>query len=236
MTTKNSVETRSRLSLPSALSQMDTKQRDLQTTFLTGGNFLLKPFHNWCPFHPRKKHLCRPCSRPRQTKHIVDGPRLFYKATVCFFFVSRYMDEKNQWGSEIKKTKNFKKKTLSAAVTASPASSTLRRQRFLDVLTINHQANVALFGTSRSMLHQSRANLPRRMWSCFFHFPTFLGKSLSSCHLRQGIGPARLQFLHATKRQRKNENHPVRDESCAISNARLRKTLHFVFFSRVFFF
>ena len=101
---------------------------------------------------------------------------------------------------------------------------------------INHQANVALFGTLRSMLHQTRANLPRRMWSFFFHFPTFLGKSLSSYHLRQGKGPAWLQFLHATKRQRKNENHPVRDKSCSISNARLRKTLHFVFFSRVFFF
>ena len=41
----------------------------------------------------------------------------------------------------------------------------LERQRFLDVLMINHQTNVALFGISRSILHQSRANLPRRM--CF---------------------------------------------------------------------
>ena len=43
--------------------------------------------------------------------HVADEP----KATVCFFFVSRYMDEKNQWGSEIKKTKNFKKNTLSSS-------------------------------------------------------------------------------------------------------------------------
>ena len=100
-----------------------------------------------------------------------------------------------------KKTQNFKKKTLSA----SPASSTLRRQRFLDVLMINHQANVALFGTSRSILHQSRANIPRRMWSFLFDFHTFLGKSLSSYHLQQGKGPARLQFLHATKRQKKTK-------------------------------
>ena len=58
-------------------------------------------------------------------------------------------------------------------MTASPASSTLRRQRFLDVLMINHQANVALFGTSQSMLHQSWANLPRRMWSFFLSLPHF---------------------------------------------------------------
>ena len=149
------------------------------------------------------------------------------------------MDEKNQWGSEIKKQETSKKKTLSAAVTRwqlhQPAPSCNGSASWMSLM-INHQANVALFGTSRSMLHQSRANLPRRMWSFFFHFPTFLGKSLSSYHLRQGKGPARMQFLHATKRQRKNENHPVRDESCSISNAWLRKTLHFVFFLVCFFF
>ena len=197
---------------------------------------------------------------------------------------------------------------------------------------INHQANVALFGTSRSMLHQSWANLPRRMSKgeeeegkgrgrerkrkgkgereigsealaetkkianapagtflpklhfqfpfplflssffpflflslplplpstfrlrfkislfafiplidagpCFlFNFHTFLGKSLSSCHLRQGKGPARLQFLHATKRQKKNENHLVRDESCSIAQTHgCAKRCICVFFSCVFFF
>ena len=137
-----------------------------------------------------------------------------------------------------KKTQNFKKKTLSA----SPASSTLRRQRFLDVLIINHQANVASFGTSRSMLHQSWANLPRRMWSFLFNFHTFLGKSLSSYHLRQGKGPARLSAVsqrYATKRQKKNENHPVRDESVQCSIAQTHscaKRCILCFFLVCFFF
>ena len=136
-----------------------------------------------------------------------------------------------------KKTQNFKKKKKKT-LSASSASSTLRRQRFLDVLMINHQANVALFGTSRSMLHQSWANLPRRVWSFFFHFPTFLGKSLSLYQFRQGKGPARLQFLHATKRQRKNENHPVRDESCSIARKRTaaQNVAFCVFLVCVFFF
>ena len=142
------------------------------------------------------------------------------------------MDEKNQWGSKIKNNTKLQKKKHSA----TPASSTLRRQRFLDVLTINQQANVALFGTSRSMLHQSRANLPRIMWRFLFNFHTFLGKSLSSYHLRQGKGPARLQFLHATKRQKKNENRPVRDESCSIAQTHgCAKRCILCFFSCVFF-
>ena len=93
-------------------------------------------------------------------------------------------------------------------MTASPASSTLRRQRFMDVLMINHQANVALFGTSRSMLHQSRANLPRRMWSFFFHFPTFLGKSLSSYHLRQGTWRSYTTAVSACNQKAKEKRKP----------------------------
>ena len=49
--------------------------------------------------------------------------RKFPKATVCFFFVSRYMDEKNQWGSKIKKkTQNFKKKNTRLHQPAPPCN------------------------------------------------------------------------------------------------------------------
>ena len=151
--------------------------------------------------------------------------------SVFFLCFSLHGWEKSMREQDKKQHKTSKKKH-----SATPASSTLRRQRFLDVLTINQQANVALFGTSRSMLHQSRANLPRIMWRFLFNFHTFLGKSLSSYHLRQGKGPARLQFLHATKRQKKNENRPVRDESCSIAQTHgCAKRCILCFFSCVFF-
>ena len=53
------------------------------------------------------------------------------------FFLCFWLDEKNQWESEIKKHKTSKKKKKKTCP-ASPASSTLRRKRFLDVLMINH--------------------------------------------------------------------------------------------------
>ena len=68
---------------------------------------------------------------------------------------------------------------------------------------------------------------------------TFLGKSLSSYYLRQGKGPSPLQFLLATKGKGKRKPRSAwrtAPYTCS-ANARLCRTLHFVFFfSCVFFF
>ena len=124
----------------------------------------------------RKRSVCdlvRLAVRPVNSDFDIFIRILPYLATVCFFLCFSLHGWEKSMRERDKKQKTSKKKTLSAAVTASPASSTLRWQRFLDVLMINHQANVALFGTSQSMLHQSWANLPRRMWSFFLSLPHF---------------------------------------------------------------
>ena len=71
----------------------------------------------------------------------------------------RERDKKKKHTQNIKKKE--KKNIPGFTSQLHPATIALPSSSQLDVLMNNHQANVALFGIS--MLHQSRANLSRRM-------------------------------------------------------------------------
>ena len=152
------------------------------------------------------------------------------KATVCFFFVSRYMDEKNQWGSEIKKHKTSKKKKKRKEKypqlhqPAPPCDDSASRMSSWSITKPTLHCLASRCCTSLGPTYREK---------CEENSLTFLGKSLSSYYLRQGKGPAPLQFLLKGKGKRKPRS-AWRTAACS-ANARLRRTLHLVFFSRVFF-
>ena len=91
------------------------------------------------------------------------------------------------------------------------------------------------------MLHQSRANLSRRIWRKKPHFPRQISIFVlpstrqRSCTTAVSKGPAPLPFLLATKGKGKRKPRSAWRTASYSANARLRRTLHFVFFLMFFF-
>ena len=137
---------------------------------------------------------------------------------MCFFFVSRYMDEENQWGSEIKKTKTSKKNILSFIHQLHPATTALPgcpHDQSLSQRCIIWHLNVAPV-QGREECEEKKPHFPRQI--SIFLSPSTRQRSCTTA------------VSACNERQRKNENSPVHKHMAA------QNVVFCVFFSCVFFF
>ena len=138
--------------------------------------------------------LTRVAEKSRQcTKHITvlqcsacSMIGVVHKATVCFFFVSHYMDEKNQWGSEIKKQKLQKKKKKKRPQLHQPAppcddSASWMSSWSITEPTLHYLAPQCCTSSGPTLI-------PRRMWR--------KKASLSSANLYLPITFHKAKVLH----------------------------------------
>ena len=138
---------------------------------------------------------------------------------MCFFFVSRYMDEENQWGGEIKKQKLQKKKKtiLSFINQLHPATTALPgcpHDQSLSQRCIIWHLNIAPV-QGREECEEKKPHFPRQI--SIFLSPSTRQRSCTTA------------VSACNQRQRKNENSPVHKHMAA------QNVAFCVFFSCFFF-
>ena len=138
---------------------------------------------------------------------------------MCFFFVSRYMDEENQWGSEIKKQKLQKKKHPQLHQPAPPCDDSASWMSSWSITKPTFHYLALQCCTSPG---------PRRMWRKKKpHFPRQISIFLSPSTRQRSCTTA---VSACNQRQRKNKNSPVHKHMAA------QNVAFCVFFLVCFFF